>query len=368
MDSRGLLVSFVLMLGVVAIADEAVETDPQVEFTVAYKAYREAMEASQFSAAVLYADQARELGEQVFADNDEVMATLALNHGLALSRAGLKSAAYTALKDARKLVVQAFGRESAHLLQLEMSSFSNAPREAAAWHLTNLLKLARLHYPEDSESMAVIKLHAGRLAWWDRRAYGLLRKAAAIFARSGQTEQEAHALFYIGKIDLGRHRYRDTVEAMSRVVDMLPPDHGTVLMAHANLVDAYEHLGESDRATKHCLAIGQTTPWGGTVDYQPLFKRPPAYPRAAQVRGLEGYVLLEFSVDAMGFVRDPSVVESGPSKGRGGIAAQYVGDLEAAAITAARKFRYAPRFVDGKPVTVDGVRNLIKFELEPISP
>ena len=85
------------------------------------------------------------------------------------------------------------------------------------------------------------------------------------------------------------------------------------LMAHANLVDAYERLGESERATEHCLAIGRTTPWGGTADYQPLFKRPPTYPRAAQVRGLEGYVLLEFTVDRMGFVRDPSVVDSGVS-------------------------------------------------------
>ena len=31
-----------------------------------------------------------------------------------------------------------------------------------------MLKLARLHYPEDSESMAALKLHAGSQAWWDR--------------------------------------------------------------------------------------------------------------------------------------------------------------------------------------------------------
>ena len=62
MDSRGLFVGFALVLGVVAAADDAAETDPQVEFTVAYNAYREAMEASRYSAAVLHAEQARELG------------------------------------------------------------------------------------------------------------------------------------------------------------------------------------------------------------------------------------------------------------------------------------------------------------------
>ncbi len=149
---------------------------------------------------------------------------------------------------------------------------------------------------------------------------------------------------------------------MTQVVDLLPPDHPTALMARANLVDAYEHLGESERATEHCLAIGQTTPWGGTADYQPLFKRPPTYPRAAQVRGLEGYVLLAFTVDKKGFVRDPSVVDS-RVRGHGTAGREYVGEFEAAAIEAARKFRYAPKFVDGNPVTVDDVRNLIKFEL-----
>ena len=54
---------------------------PHVEFTVAYNAYREAMEASQYPTAVLHAERARELGELVFADNDEVMASLALNQG-----------------------------------------------------------------------------------------------------------------------------------------------------------------------------------------------------------------------------------------------------------------------------------------------
>jgi len=363
MDSRGLFVGFALVLGVVAAADDAPETDPQVEFTVAYNAYLDAMEASQYSTAVLHAEQARELGAQVFGDNDEVTATLALNHGLALARAGLKNAAYPVLKEARKLVVQAFGRESERLFQLDMSLFDNAPRDAASGHLTSMLKLARLHYREDGEAMALLKLHAGSLAWWDRRARDMLREAAATFALSGQTEPEAHALFFIGKIDLGLNRYRNTVEAMTQVVDLLPPDHPTALMARANLVDAYEHLGESERATEHCLAIGQTTPWGGTADYQPLFKRPPTYPRAAQVRGLEGYVLLEFTVDKKGFVREPSVVDSRVRGQRGAAGREYVGEFEAAAIEAARKFRYAPKFVDGNPLTVDDVRNLIKFEL-----
>lgn len=69
------------------------------------------------------------------------------------------------------------------------------------------------------------------------------------------------------------------------------------------------------------------------------------------------------AMDEMGFVRDPSVVQSGALWERGGIGTDYDGDFEAAAIDAAEKFRYAPKFVEGKPVAVEGIRNRIIFEM-----
>ena len=65
---------------------------------------------------------------------------------------------------------------------------------------------------------------------------------------------------------------------------------------------------------------------------------------------------MEFAVDEMGFVREPKVIDSKPEGDIGW-------SLQAAAVAAAEGFRYAPRFVDGKPVAVDGVRNRIVFEI-----
>ena len=78
----------------------------------------------------------------------------------------------------------------------------------------------------------------------------------------------------------------------------------------------------------------------------------PIYPRRAQTRGIEGYVLLEFFVTTAGAVRDPRVVESKPP-----------GIFDNAAVQAALKFKYKPKVVNGEPVEVAGVRNLITFEL-----
>ena len=63
--------------------------------------------------------------------------------------------------------------------------------------------------------------------------------------------------------------------------------------------------------------------------------------------------MLEFVVTAAGTVRDPVVIESDPP-----------GVFDRAATNAALKFKYKPRVIDGEPVEVPGVRNLIRFELQ----
>jgi len=87
-------------------------------------------------------------------------------------------------------------------------------------------------------------------------------------------------------------------------------------------------------------------------EYLPIVKVAPVYPRRAQTRGIEGYVLLEFIVTETGAVRDPVVIEAQPP-----------GIFDRSAMQAALKFKYKPKVVDGNPVEVAGVRNLIKFEL-----
>ena len=88
-------------------------------------------------------------------------------------------------------------------------------------------------------------------------------------------------------------------------------------------------------------------------EYLPIVKVAPVYPRRAAARGIEGYVLVEFTVTATGSVRDPLVVEAKPP-----------GVFDRAATDAALKFKYKPKVLNGEGMDVQGVRNLIRFELE----
>ena len=87
-------------------------------------------------------------------------------------------------------------------------------------------------------------------------------------------------------------------------------------------------------------------------EYLPIVKVAPVYPRRAQTRGIEGYVLLEFVVTKTGAVRDAVVIESKPP-----------GIFDRAALGAALKFKYKPKVVNGEAIDVAGVRNRITFEL-----
>ena len=87
-------------------------------------------------------------------------------------------------------------------------------------------------------------------------------------------------------------------------------------------------------------------------EYLPIVKVQPQYPSRALSRGIEGYVIVEFTVTTNGSVKDPVVIESEPSS-----------IFDSAAMKAALKFKYKPRVIDGEPVEVPGVRNKITFAI-----
>ena len=78
----------------------------------------------------------------------------------------------------------------------------------------------------------------------------------------------------------------------------------------------------------------------------------PVYPARAAARGLEGYVIDQFTITALGTVADVIVTDSSNAL------------FDRYAIDAAYKFKYKPRVIDGEPVESRGVLNKFTFVLE----
>ncbi|RMD86057.1 MAG: energy transducer TonB [Candidatus Dadabacteria bacterium] len=89
------------------------------------------------------------------------------------------------------------------------------------------------------------------------------------------------------------------------------------------------------------------------TDVIPMVRVNPQYPIAAAERGIEGWVLVRFTITPSGTVKDPEVIDSHPP-----------GVFDRAALRAIRKWKYKPKIVDGKPVERRGVTVRLKFELE----
>ena len=83
------------------------------------------------------------------------------------------------------------------------------------------------------------------------------------------------------------------------------------------------------------------------------FGLPPVYSPRLINRGIEGYVVVGFSVNQVGDVFDPFVIESEPK-----------GVFDKAALEAIAKFKYKPRYEDDRAVSTAGQRYIFKFELD----
>ncbi|PBJ10322.1 IgA-specific serine endopeptidase autotransporter precursor [Pseudomonas ogarae] len=86
--------------------------------------------------------------------------------------------------------------------------------------------------------------------------------------------------------------------------------------------------------------------------YQPLSKQAPDYPQRALDKGLEGDCTVEYSVTPDGRIDNPKVID--------GCHPLFIRP----SLAAAQTFRYQPRIIDGKAVTVPAVRNTFHYRIK----
>ena len=112
----------------------------------------------------------------------------------------------------------------------------------------------------------------------------------------------------------------------------------------------YDEIGPRDVPPpfSHQVTVGVTD--GGIL---PVVTVAPTYPRRMAARGIEGWVLLEFSVDQLGRVQNPQVIDAQPT-----------GGFSNAAIDAVLRYKYKPKVFDGKATWVHGVQTRMVFQLD----
>ncbi|MFI5215182.1 MAG: TonB family protein [Candidatus Limnocylindria bacterium] len=83
----------------------------------------------------------------------------------------------------------------------------------------------------------------------------------------------------------------------------------------------------------------------------PLVRVEPQYPQQASRRGLEGWVVVQFTISSGGSTKNVSVVQSSDSI------------FERNAVAAVSKWKYQPQMRDGKPSDTPGVQVKLTFKM-----
>ena len=117
---------------------------------------------------------------------------------------------------------------------------------------------------------------------------------------------------------------------------------------HQKLAVLHVLGGEEETSMRHNIAASEAFELLGQAkaivasEYLPIVKANPKYPRRAQLRGIEGYVILEYAVDETGRVVNPRVLEAKPRR-----------TFDKAAIEATKLYRYLPAIKKGRPIAED---------------
>lgn len=359
---------FFLLILMLGVAPSYSEDKPTIdEFNKAYAEYQTFADQGDWSNALAHARNTYQMGKVLFGEANKNTASLSYNYGLNLMSLGKGDEAEGIFRETLKMYESIYGKASQELIPVLMdlghSMAEPFEKPVQMKYYARALNLAKENYGEGSVNWAQLSIEAGiemltkarsiKAKKYLYQGYNVLEKNLGVAApRTGV------AAFYIGKFELVTKDYEKAITYFNKALlsFTLPeePSSRIELATHGFLVEAYERLGQNDSATKHCLAIGRMTPTQAVQDYQPLVKVPPKYPASALRQGKEGYVTVEYDVDEFGFVRNPKVVNRSGSKA-----------FNTVSLEAAKKFRYAPSFKDGEPITTAGVQNKFVFTLAP---
>ncbi|WP_424492280.1 energy transducer TonB, partial [Pseudomonas viridiflava] len=137
-----------------------------------------------------------------------------------------------------------------------------------------------------------------------------------------------------------------------RVLDQQKQAEQQRLQDQQRLAEQQRLQAEQARQSADRARSSQQAAAADNSQYQPLSKEAPDYPERALDKGIEGDCTVVYDVSPQGRVVNPQV--------QGTCHPLFMRPSVAAAET----FRYQPRIVDGKPVTVSGVKNTFHYRIK----
>jgi len=320
-----------------------------VQFKDAYHQYQAAVKTPDKKKQLEFAQLSYELGNQVYGESNINTARLGFNLAAIYNDTNKRDQAQKLLEPLIDIYKKELGKYNIELVDLYFAyakSLSYKKSDLSERYYKKALTVIDKQPEEDDILKAVLTLETGvkLLSVGSRKSKIILDAQAYLIEHFPSNDKRVvKANFYAGKYYLARNKYEKAIENFESnlaVFDALEgPTHPLELSTHAFLINALEKDGKSDEATQHCIAIGQMQPWDENQEQIPLYRANPKYPMKMVRKRRSGSVKIEFTVSDFGFVTDAKVLNTDESKG-----------FHKEALAALEKWRYAPKFENGKVV------------------
>ena len=343
------------------------------EFNKTYTEYKNLFKQGDYDKSLPYAEKALELGKTITGPESKTTAILSHNYGINLLRANKAKQARSVLSDTVSLYKEAYGSQAPELIDLyiDLGEAKRAANYDSHWYMEHdaALSLAKKVYGANSVDYGRYLIELGQIEMFNQVRSGeiRIRDGYKIFKNHGAHDPYmARADFIMGKVELAQHHYKEARKLLENSLHELTREEGGSTFdqtVRSFLVNALEDLNLDDLATKNLLEIGRMQAKAGTTEIKPIFVKKPKFPSIVYrqqtgttldvKKSMQGSVILEFDVDQSGHTRNIHVLElHGPE------------EFEDPAIKALKTYRYAPRFVDGKPVIVKNLKQKYTFLIQ----
>ena len=351
---RLFLLVFVLFWGSPALPAFEAEI---ARFNESYSEYKSLASSRNWHSALSALESAYDAATVIHADSPADLAKLRHLLGRVQLRVGERRKAMVHFRFALSAYERLYGEKSTELIEVLLDKAVAEEKEYLT--IRHAKRAVRIAKADSALLLAQTNAKVANLLVKNRRSAGsYFRDAYTGFDETvGRDDpQFAKVAFNWGKFEFANSRREAAIRYFNEAVDGFSKQDSQEsrhfeLITRAFLVQAYEAENMSDEATQHCLIIGAKKPFDPDADFLPVYKKAPKYPRKALRTQTQGSVIVEFTVDEMGFTRDHKVFKSSDSV------------FDRSAIAAVQEFRYAPQYKNGVAVPTSGVMNQILYEI-----
>ncbi len=137
-----------------------------------------------------------------------------------------------------------------------------------------------------------------------------------------------------------------------KLIDDTPPPPDMKLEANQDMSGTGISIGAGIEASLGIETVGGFSMASADGDAVPMVRVPAQYPERAKQRGIEGRVLVQFTITKVGTVTDVVVIAAEPSS-----------IFNKAAIKCVSQWKYNPKVQDGVAVAQKGQKTSIRFKL-----